>query len=231
MPVPTAINAISKPVLGDSPNIETATHPALDVIDGLVTSRFPTVAARDIAITAPVQGQLCYVTETDELYKYSTASWVGAGPRTKVKPVRQVINNMGTYVSDDSLLFALEPNAKYTCKFMIALQSNTNASFEWYFFVPPGTNGYWRSMFWRQILNPAMSNTQMKAWDHANSPGDLGPYSAISTTGNLDELIVEGEINVGATGGFCLLLWKQFTPQVSNTSVFEGSYVTSLKIG
>lgn len=231
MPVPTAINGISKPVLGDAPNIETATHPAFDAIDNLVVPRFTTVAALNAAITAPIQGQLAYVTETDELYRRGTASWLSASPRTKYKATRQVINNMGTYVSDTDLLFAIEPNSKYACKFKIDLQSNSNAAWEWYFFVPPGTSGFWRSEAWRQITQPAMYNTQMKAWDHINSPGDLGPFSAISTSGNFDQLIVEGEINVGATGGFCLLLWKQFTPQVSNTSVFEGSFVTSLKIG
>jgi hypothetical protein len=43
-----------------------------------VVAVFPNVPARDAAIVAPNEGQLCYVTADKTLYQFTGAAWVGA---------------------------------------------------------------------------------------------------------------------------------------------------------
>jgi len=220
MPTPTAINAISKPVLGDPPDIE-GLGPAFDTIDGLLVSRFATVSAMNAAILAPVPGQLAYAADTGELYVRGTASWLSAVPRVKIKSTTEIVQN-NVYLSDAALFNSLEANSGYKVVFSVPFQSNTTPGFKWKFTVPTGAAGYYRAERWKQGSG-ALVSSQMKSWD---TTGD----SAEPTDGTLQYMIFEGEIYTAATAGNIQFLWAQFITNVSDTSVFFNATISTLKI-
>lgn len=111
----TAVNALPMPQLSDRANIETAVRPLAQAIDTRLVARFSTLAARNTAITAPVPGQMCWVTETTELYLHNGTTWISALPRTKrlVTPETRISNSYAPL----TLTLDVEPFSAYHMKF------------------------------------------------------------------------------------------------------------------
>lgn len=112
----TPVNALPMPQLADRANIETAVRPLALAIDTRVVARFGTLAARNSAITGPVAGQMCWVTETKELYVHDGSVWVSARPRCARLGAAEV-RTSSTPVPSPWLLHTVESFAAYKFKY------------------------------------------------------------------------------------------------------------------
>lgn len=73
----TSINDIPWPELGDEPDIESfGVKPAVEVLDNRVFPRFGSASSRNLKISSPVQGQVCYVTGLGPMIYSKDSLWV-----------------------------------------------------------------------------------------------------------------------------------------------------------
>lgn len=151
----TPINNIPLPSLTSPANIETSIHPMANAIDSLVVSRFTTLAARDAAIGEPAFGQVCSVSDTEEIYYWNGGAWVSLTPRVKFLPSHFVFSNT-TFTDVPDMFFTVEANSFYymhflfrlnvvetqDAKFAFTFPSGATCTAHWEAFTPTGSNPY-----------------------------------------------------------------------------------------
>lgn len=193
----TTVNALPMPQLADRANIETAVRPLAQAIDTRLVARFGTLAARNTAITAPVPGQMCWVTETTELYVHNGAVWISATARTK--RLASPETRTSTTYTPSSLTLDVEPFSAYRVRFWSVWTSSTDSpgvKVKW--FCPVGAISV--------ISGPGPAQTT------TNSSVAYGQFSGVVNGGtdglyygcdsaNYAHISEEGVIITGATGG------------------------------
>jgi hypothetical protein len=112
MALNTPCSAITYAELTDIPNMQTATQNLALSLDTKVIPKFATSTARTSAIVSPVDGQMCYRTDTKWLECYSTATstWkvlVPDGPRGIVARGNRTTNSTGTTTETGVLKLAV----------------------------------------------------------------------------------------------------------------------------
>lgn len=75
----TPINALRYPASSDPADVPTDMLELATDLDTRLIPRFASSAARDAAITAPIEGQLNYRSDTDRLERYTGSAWVPVG--------------------------------------------------------------------------------------------------------------------------------------------------------
>lgn len=217
MSTTTPINGFTIPALGDSQNIETATHPFLNALDSRLVPRFTNLVSRNSSITSPTEGQLAAVEETKEFYKYDGTTWISGAGRTKVKILYpQFVSQSTDFVVDSDLFVPLEQNSKYLFKTIVIYFSPAGSHFKMKWTVPPGATGKMTTL--HKDANSAslfiMSNqditTQWNGW---------------STNTNALAFHQSGIITTSSTLGNLQLTWSQLNSSAGSTFSVGGSWI------
>lgn len=224
----TDINSIPMPQIDDVANIETAVRPAILALDSLVTARFSTLSARNTAITAPIEGQLCYVTETRELYIYDSVGsvWISAKPRVVRKLVSEDRTN-DTYAVDNRFVFSAEAFSAYTFR-MVAIMTVNSATpdmkIKW---LGPlsGLQVYGGVGATPAVTNPADTNVNVAGGNGLATELQYG-----ITNGFTNYVKQEGVFITGATAGDISMYWAHSTNSPGSTLSMGGGFLEVMKV-
>lgn len=200
MATTTTINAFPVPELADAPNIETAVGNFADAVDARVIPIFSTTTARGTAIPSPTEGQMAYVTGTDELYIYSGTAWISAKPRIAAITSLETVTDSTTLTNSTAIRFSVEANSTYVINGTVAYSNvdATNANdFKYAWSIPASAGGRVVYHLGPSTLTSATGdvNIQALAWDSTAVAGVLsgaalgftfgGVFTTAGTAGNI----------------------------------------------
>jgi len=131
MSTTTPVSGLVIPTNSDILNAEAAMGQFASSIDTLCIPRFATTAARDLAIVAPTEGQLCVVTLGSEamLMKHTGSSWVPLENRQWAwKTSNQTFVSTATLVNVTGMSFPVVANARYLFEIYLCIDGTVNGS-------------------------------------------------------------------------------------------------------
>jgi hypothetical protein len=115
----------------------TATWANASVRDQVITP-FASVAARDSAITVPVNGMYVTTTDTGTLWRYNGAKWLCEYAPVTVKPGDQGFTSTTTLSSDGQLNFPVEANSSYWFEFNVLWLAPPTPGYKFAIIFPAG---------------------------------------------------------------------------------------------
>lgn len=221
----TTINALRYATLTDPPNAQTSFKNLADDVDTRIVPRFASAAARDTAITSPVEGMVCDVASTG-LMRYSGSAWVNVSRVQSVMKELQTGRNSTTTCTDDpDLILPYISGKKYIFKTMLYLNSlSTAADFK----VQVKTNA--TSYVIGRAIGPTTGSTSSPWTINATGfsttlgspvPMSFGAYSATPDTPVVD---IEGSF-IATTSSNLSIQWAQNTSDANHTYVLDRSWL------
>lgn len=224
----TPINGFPIPAQSDTANIVTNMTGMINAFDDNLIPRFNLVAERDVAISSPVAGQLCYVYEYNELYMYRSSTWVSAVPRRVFKTSNQSKASTTALQNDTQLWMNIEANSRYIAEVVLIYLSGTTGDFKFRFSVP--ASGLAKLVHYSGLGTSATAlGTSVQIEFNGNASGldttfgGLGASSDIGARG-------QAMITTSSTAGRLQLQWGQNALDGVATTVAVGSSLELRKI-
>jgi hypothetical protein len=219
----TPIAGLPFPELTDIPDIPQDIEDLANAVDTVSIPRFATTTARDAAITAPVAGQECWVTDWGFTY-YNGTAWI-AKPLKIIKTTDQTINNTTTLVSDTQLVVPVVANGSYIFTASICYIGNAAADYKFTW-----TNSATWGAVQYEYHGVDAAGASIHSWFHhtANdsTPGNIGLITNTEMSSFLN-----GRIIIGGSGGSVTWRWAQNGAHASNLVTRAGSYIETVRYG
>ena len=223
----TPINGWDIPELGDALDIE-AGLAFMDDVDTRLVPRFANAAARNAAITSPVDGQLAYCEDTNELYIYNNSLWQGAATRGKYKTSATSRASTTTATADPDLVLPVEANCIYAVRGQLLVAAGTTGDFK---YTTVGPTSYVQRMMSFIYGNDQPLDAKMFAqdmWIEGETPSFQCAGTTFSSQGRLVEMY--GILITSGTAGNFSVDWAQITSDVTATTLHIGSWMTLQKV-
>lgn len=239
--------AQNTPILGlpwadltDSANANTLSRNLAEGMDTKGVPRFASTAARDAAITAPTEGQLCYITSSAagfHVLQVYRGSWRNMGEQPVFK--RQAANltkNNNVSLTNTDLTFSVETNTTYAFDGVLLYSTQNDAGTDFAFTFPAGTN--MTAAFWvpgvdgDNALGVGLTTWVNHATDDGTSPTGrfYGPGLSQATEHTIAALC-RGYAITGATAGSITLQFAQATAFADNSIFWVGSFMEMRRVG
>lgn len=194
----------------------TASWANANVRDQVVTP-FANASARDSAITAPVEGMVCYLADTDTLWMYTGAAWYPLTERPVVKASDQSVISSTTFVDNTGLSVAVQASQKYVWRAVLYYSAGSTGDLKMGYTIPASAtmihtpfsigaaaaSGDWRSAHMTDLSAPGVAGGQL--------------------VGVRVTAIHEGTLTVAGTAGTFQLQFAQSASEAVNTTVYAGS--------
>jgi len=133
------------------------------------------------------------------------------------KTADQTINSNSTFFSDADMFAQAEINTDYWVEIWVLMVSHANRDWKYRLLVPTGSTS-------------SRSGTLVRT----NIPNLTVDYdstqSVATTTDQNNYLNMFGHVRTGATGGELNFQWAQGSSGVEDTTLFQGSHMTVLKL-
>lgn len=126
----------------------------------------------------------------------------------KHKAADQIVNNSVVLVNDLHLVFSADKNRDYGFILLMDLLSAGAADFRLDFDVPAGSDGHYVGLSGGARLSES-----------------VGTPLTFSTTAARQAVVLNGVINIGATSGDVTFQWAQQVADVSDTTLYKGSWL------
>jgi len=130
------------------------------------------------------------------------------------KPAIQVVNNSTTLVVDNHLVFAAPANTSWFIRFFLRILSTPAADIKLGLAGTASTSGAYR------LLNDGNIIITQKA---------AADITSVETDGSNQLLVMEVQVDVGATPGTIGLMWAQLAADVSDTTMLTRSVMTAIR--
>lgn len=221
----TAINALRYPELADPANARTFGLNLATDLDTRLVPRFTGPTARDAAITAPTQGQVCYTTDVDMLWRYTGSRWLWAYPKTMSMQTDQSWTANTTYASITALSTTVLASGLYRFKLEIGYQAGNSGSSKGLKvqFLAPSNSTHSYGYLCERIGGTDFGVTQ--AWIQA-APAATGlpiaDFGGIIGSNNRYGS-AHGLITIGGSGGTLALQAAQNVSDANTTFVLTGT--------
>lgn len=133
--------------------------------------------------------------------------------KTVVKAADEIVSNSNVLQDDDELLVALEAESVY--HFLLVMRGISTVGADWRVCMtaPAATVG---AVTW--LVTGAVSNTP------------FGTGTTPAANGTSQVIIGTGIAHTGGSAGDLTFQWAQSTAEVSDTTVYEGSYLILTKV-
>lgn len=221
MAATTTISGIRYPESTDQPDPATDMQNIASDVDTILIPRFADATARDAAITAPVDGQLCYLTSDNKLYTFrnSYGYWQAAiHSYMKMKTAKETLS-ASTTLQDDNHITGIpyKANTSYLIRGLFVVGSPAAADFKagltW---SSAPVDGQW------SLWGSEASNTM-----GARTAGLTSTIAPPTQGGSIvDFVTVQGYVKTHAsTAGTVKLQWAQNTSDAGTTTVYMGTYI------
>lgn len=136
---------------------------------------------------------------------------------SKIKPTDETVNNSATLQNDDDLSFAIEANDEWTFRFIAQANSGVAPGLQFAVTAPAGA-----------ICD--ISYIDAEGSVTASNVGCGATSGLMTGNGTTDVYEIVGSIRNGATAGDVQLQWAQNTVDISNTTIYAGSYVNAIPV-
>jgi hypothetical protein len=191
-----------------------------NVRDQVITP-FASVAARDSAITVPVNGMYATTTDTGWLWRYNGSKWLRE-PVTVMKTGDTSWTSTTTLTNDPDLTFAVDANAKYQFQITIgAITVSTSVGLKTALTFPALA----RCDYGRCGL---VSSAYFNDWQQNPASGVTGTWSTSASVANIT---YDGFIVTGATSGSVTIQAAQGTSNASSAWILQGSSIRYRQTG
>jgi len=225
----TPIVGIPYPELGDSPNAPTQMLNQASALDTVLVPRFASTAARDAAITAPLVGQVCFVTFAsgrEFLQIYSSGAWVNlTWSKTIVMETASLRTATVTITPDATFQFSGAANARYMLEFHLHVDNTAANSIDFRFGLaaPVGSVGN------LHVRGPAVTRTS------SPNPQTMLPVTLNSQYQLAAPIVgqyhtMAANLLIGGTAGTVSLNWAQYVSSANSTRIREGSFMKITQI-
>jgi hypothetical protein len=198
----------------------TAAYGNANIRDQVITP-FASVAARDSAITVPVNGMYATTTDTGWLWRYNGTKWLRE-PVTVMKTADTSWTSTTTLSDDPALTFPVDANAKYQFVITIgAITVSTSVGLKTALTFPALA----RCDYGRAGL---VLTAYFNDWQQNPASGVTGTWS---TAASVATIIYDGFIVTGATSGNVTIQAAQGTSNASSAWILQGSSIRYRQTG
>jgi hypothetical protein len=226
MPVNSADQQITTPVLGDPANIVTAFGDYTTDVEPRLVKKYADAADRTARNAAPTNGEVSFLTNPGR-YEVWMAPVVSAWWEMRKLYITkatetQVVNNSTALVNDSHLLLPLQINARYELKGMIVLDTGTTSDFKCDWTGPAGFSmPRWLTQAPDTAANVNRGSAAASNVQTVNGAG-IGTFLYVPITG----IVV-----TAGTAGNLQFRWAQNTLEAVNTRVKTDSYIALTRVG
>lgn len=195
----------------------TAAWANASVRDQVITP-FASVAARDSAITVPVNGMFSTTTDTGYIWRYTTSKWLRQ-EAIAVKTSDTTFSSLTTLTDDATLLFPIDINSTYQFEFEIMFSAGSTPKYSYALKFPAGC----RMDYSRNAGDSAATPVVFR--DAQVNVGTGSATTSSPTAGGTGAATFKGIIVSGATSGSVTFQAAQFVSSGTTCTTQRGSYV------
>jgi hypothetical protein len=186
-----------------------------NVRDQVITP-FASVAARDSAITAPVNGQYCTTTDTGSMWRYNGAKWLRQ-EEFVIKTADTAFASLTTLTDDPALLFPVDINSTYLFEIEILWSAAATPKYAYAIRFPAGC----RMDYSRSVLDASGVTLRDAQVNVASGTGTTSGPTANGTGATT----FRGTIVTGATSGSVVFQAAQSVSSATTCTTQRGSFI------
>lgn len=195
----------------------TAAWANASVRDQVITP-FASTAARDSAITAPVNGMLCTTTDTGYLWYYRTSKWLRQ-EAVVMKTSDTTFSTLTTLTDDATLLFPVDINSTYMFEFEILFSAGSTPKYAYALKFPASCR-----MDYSRCAGDS-SATPVVFRDASVNVASGSATTSSPTAGGTGAATFRGMIVTGATSGNVVFQACQSVSSATTCTTQRGSFV------
>lgn len=228
----TPVSSLPFPELTDQPNGPDGFNDLALALDHIVIPKYASSTARDNANTAPIAGDMCYLSDVAGYFSYNGSSWERwkFGQQYKVKLGNESVISSTTLQTDNELTgFVLLPSVRYNVRGQLFVSSHSTPDFKFLFtnlsaanFPNTGTGQGYLNVMYSQ--GDGVPNSTTKRWSQTQTI--LTARESFDDPNFITTVNLHGVI-VNPTGGALTtdLQWAQNTSAAITTSVMQNSWI------